>query len=327
MKSVFIAMSLTLSVIYCGTTPAQSAEQRGAEEQAAFDHGVRQGQDDLKAGRTGDAARHSGAYEGALRSAFEDGYRQGYRSIFGGLAEKGKGSNNENSAYQSGYRYGEEDYHNERGRDWRRHEAMVDPPWRAAFRRGYEEGYDQLLARNGGMTPTEKRYYEEGFRRGKQDKRDKLNRDYKRHQNLYASRYESFFRRGYDDGYGKDEGGLSPERQQAYDLGRQLGRGDAQARLSNDYTRYRARYTRATERDFRTGYQEGYDSLYGDARQQQAFREGRRLGVEDSRAGFSRDYTRHHRRYDRHTEAAFRDGYLQGYRVRNLKGNVGPPRR
>jgi hypothetical protein len=104
-------------------------------------------------------------------------------------------------AYDRGRQRGREDFRASLSRSYRRHDDDYDRYTELSFRRGYEQAYDELSEQGGGMTPVQRVHYDDGFRRGRDDREDGRSRNYKRYRDEYDSRYEKYFRRGYEAGY------------------------------------------------------------------------------------------------------------------------------
>jgi hypothetical protein len=109
--------------------------------------------------------------------------------------------------YNEGYRAGINDRRASLSSNYRRHRGSYNRQSELEFRQGYAAGYntgydpgwnDDSLNR---MNATERRYYNDGYRLGRNDARTGYNSNYRRYSNRYDRRLEPFFRRGYEAGY------------------------------------------------------------------------------------------------------------------------------
>lgn len=107
----------------------------------------------------------------------------------------------EKSSYDLGYSLGVEDFKAHLRRTYARHKGKYAQQWEEAFIEGYYDGYDTGRPDTSTMRPAEKDYYDDGFRRGKQDYQEGRRPNYMRHAGSFDPRSEPFFRRGYEDGY------------------------------------------------------------------------------------------------------------------------------
>lgn len=105
-------------------------------------------------------------------------------------------------------------------------------------------------------------FYEEGYQDGASDAQNNRSNDYRRYRSkLDGSRYESYYKQGYDAGYSS----LRPyqrwdrEQRNAYDNGFQRGDNDKRRNISRLPERYEAQYNRSYEEFFKQGYFDGYD--------------------------------------------------------------------
>lgn len=183
--------------------------------------------------------------------------------------------NSNRAEYNEGYRAGANDRNLNLGNNYRRHRQLYDRSSETEFQQGYSAGYEGR--RNDGwnnsdrdrMTDDERRNYDEGYRLGQQDARNRTTADYRRYNNRYNRWQESSFRQGYEAGYNNtgfnndsfDLNRLNPNERRVYYNGYRLGQQDARARQSFDYRRYTSRYNNRQETFFQRGYQAGYNSI------------------------------------------------------------------
>lgn len=115
---------------------------------------------------------------------------------------------------------------------------------------------------------------------------------------------------------------------QAYELGQQDGRSDAQQRQSQNYQRYTSRFDRNTEMAYRDGYNQGYSLMhnsqgelgYGNQGAAQpppardpAYNQGYDYGLRDRTSGRVADPAAHVGRYDPRYRSSFERGYYDGH--------------
>lgn len=175
--------------------------------------------------------------------------------------------------YNEGYQAGVNDRTANLNRNYRRHRGLYNRNTESEFERGYNAGYESGRYDGGynddlgGMNQNERRAYDEGYQLGQQDARSGYAANYSRHSNRYNRRQESFFRRGYEEGFNSagynndqfDLSRLNANERRAYDDGYRLGRQDARSGYSLDYRRYSNRYNNRQEAFFRRGYEVGYN--------------------------------------------------------------------
>jgi hypothetical protein len=113
------------------------------------------------------------------------------------------------------------------------------------------------------FTPIQCGYYLEGSQDGAADAQNNRSNDYRRYRNkLDGSKYESFYRQGYDAGYG----GVRPDerwtriQRDNYDDGYRNGENDRRRSISRLPERYEGQYNRSFEAFFKQGYFDGYDN-------------------------------------------------------------------
>lgn len=106
-----------------------------------------------------------------------------------------------------------------------------------------------------------------GYDFGRSDRYAGLDSRPDRYRNRVSSKHWNTFVAGYRDGYASVHGARPPGRPTApqpgyndatWRNGFSLGEQDRRRGLSNDYRRYRSRYTARTEASFRDGYQQGW---------------------------------------------------------------------
>ncbi|MBL8149221.1 MAG: hypothetical protein JNN15_04760 [Blastocatellia bacterium] len=239
----------------------------------------------------------------------------------------------EKAIYEQGFKRGKEDYKAGKSRDFKRHRSDYDFRFERFFRDGYEDGYDLKVDRNDGLQPKEKEVYDSGYRRGRQDYRAKVKKNYRRYNDEYDPRNEEIFKKGYQAGYEFQEAvgdDLKPQEKNYYNRGLQLGQEDRRANRSPSYKRYPKEYTDRFETFFKKGYEQGYGAKSVDAvnerpLDQEVYDKGYKIGREDYRKNLNRDYKRHSKEYNSRFEDTFRRGYEAGYeKEESLSGGLKP---
>ncbi len=111
-------------------------------------------------------------------------------------------------------------------------------------------------------TPIQCGYYEEGYQDGVSDAQNNRNNDYKRYRaKLDGSRYENFYKQGYDAGYVslKPYQRWDKDQKDNYDDGFRDGENDKRRGISRLPERYEGQYNKSYEVFYRQGYFDGYD--------------------------------------------------------------------
>jgi len=125
----------------------------------------------------------------------------------------------------------------------------------------YVQPYGQCGQTN--FTPIQCGYYLEGLQDGAADAQNNRSNDYRRYRNkLDGSKYESYYRQGYDAGYGNvrpDERWTRVQRD-TYDDGYRNGEIDRRRSISRLPERYEGQYNRSFEAFYKQGYYDGYDN-------------------------------------------------------------------
>jgi hypothetical protein len=114
----------------------------------------------------------------------------------------------------------------------------------------------------GNYSPIQCGYYQEAYQDGVADAQNNRNNDYKRYKiKLDSSKYETYYKQGYDAGYSSIRPYQRWERDQksAYDDGFQKGDSDKRRNISRLPERYEGQYNRTYEAFFRQGYFDGFD--------------------------------------------------------------------
>jgi hypothetical protein len=111
---------------------------------------------------------------------------------------------------------------------------------------------------------------------------------------------------------------MTPVQQGYYNQGYQDGVTDAQNNLSNDYTRYRNKYTKKFEAYYKQGYEYGYTSIRPNTtrwgtNERNSYDQGYKFGLSDRQKNISRLPERYDGRYDKNYESYFRKGYYDAY--------------
>jgi hypothetical protein len=127
---------------------------------------------------------------------------------------------------------------------------------------------------------------------------------------------------------------------QAYELGQQDGRSDAQQRQSQNYQRYTSRFDRNTEIAYRDGYNQGYSLMnnsqgelgYGNQGAAQpppardpAYNQGYDYGLRDRTSGRVADPAAHVGRYDPRYRSSFERGYYDGHNSSSSQNTPSSP--
>lgn len=114
----------------------------------------------------------------------------------------------------------------------------------------------------GNYSPIQCGYYQEAYQDGIADAQNNRANDYKRYKTkLEGSKYETYYKQGYDAGYSSIRPYQRWERDQksAYDNGFQKGDSDKRRNISRLPERYEGQYNRTYEPFFRQGYYDGFD--------------------------------------------------------------------
>jgi len=109
----------------------------------------------------------------------------------------------------------------------------------------------------------EKRAYQQGYRMGMDDFRERQRRTYARHRGQYNSQFEVAFIEGYYDGYDAsrpDSNSLAGEEKESYDDAYRIGQRDYREGKDPNFMRYSDRFAGRLENVFRRGYLDGYYS-------------------------------------------------------------------
>ncbi len=112
-------------------------------------------------------------------------------------------------AYETGVNDGRVDGGNHREKDVHRHRPHLKPDSErgACYKEGYKIGYANAAAdakgpprHEGAPTPgsNERAYYDDGCHEGTADAKMSMSMAYERHADMYDSRFEPFFKDGYD---------------------------------------------------------------------------------------------------------------------------------
>lgn len=114
----------------------------------------------------------------------------------------------------------------------------------------------------GNFTPIQCGYYQEAYQDGAADAQNNRSNDYKRYKNkLDGSKYENYYKQGYDAGYSTVKPYQRWDREQkiAYDNGFSKGDNDKRRSISRLPERYDGQYNRTYEGFFKQGYYDGFD--------------------------------------------------------------------
>jgi hypothetical protein len=108
----------------------------------------------------------------------------------------------------------------------------------------------------------EKRAYQQGYRMGADDSRERQRRTYARHRGQYNQQFEVAFIEGYYDGYdaGRQDSVVAGEEKDSYDDAYRIGQRDYREGKDPNYMRYTDRFAPRLENSFRRGYLDGYYS-------------------------------------------------------------------
>lgn len=158
---------------------------------------------------------------------------------------------------------------------------------RAEFRVGYgpEPSPGYVDGRYPDPNALGRQYYEDGYKRGRQDAAAGEGLSYERHGGEYDRRFERVFAQGYREGW-------------------------------ND------QHAKADMPPFRPGSGPAYPAGM-DAITREYYRDGYHLGKADGQAHMSGAYQRHQDHYDTRFEPAFRAGYEQGWKEYRTSGGSG----
>ena len=111
-------------------------------------------------------------------------------------------------------------------------------------------------------TPIQCGYYQEAYQDGVADAQNNRSNDYKRYRSkLDGSKYENYFKQGYDAGYSavKPYQRWDKDQKSVYDAGFQKGDSDKRRNISRLPERYDGQYNRTYEAFFKQGYYDGFD--------------------------------------------------------------------
>lgn len=111
-------------------------------------------------------------------------------------------------------------------------------------------------------TPIQCGYFQEAYQDGAADAQSNRTNDYKRYKSkLEGSKYENFYKQGYDVGYSavKPYQRWDKDQKSVYDNGFQKGDSDKRKNISRLPERYDGQYNRTHEAFFKQGYYDGFD--------------------------------------------------------------------
>ncbi len=106
-------------------------------------------------------------------------------------------------------------------------------------------------------------YFEEGYQDGVVDAQNNRNNDYKRYRSkLDGSKYETFYKQGYDAGFSsiKPFQKWDSSQRSSYDDGFRAGESDRKKNISRLAERYEGQYNRTYEAYYKQGYYDGFDN-------------------------------------------------------------------
>lgn len=112
------------------------------------------------------------------------------------------------------------------------------------------------------FTPIQCGYFQEAYQDGAADAQNNRINDYKRYKSkLEGSKYENYFKQGYDAGYSsvKPYQRWDKDQKSAYDAGYQKGDNDKRKNISRLPERYDGQYNRIYEAFFKQGYYDAFD--------------------------------------------------------------------
>ena len=112
------------------------------------------------------------------------------------------------------------------------------------------------------FTPIQCGYFQEAYQDGAADAQNNRSNDYKRYKaKLEGSKYENFYKQGYDAGYSavKPYQRWDKDQKSIYDNGFQKGDSDKRKNISRLPERYDGQYNRTYDAFFKQGYYDGYD--------------------------------------------------------------------
>jgi hypothetical protein len=125
----------------------------------------------------------------------------------------------------------------------------------------YIQPYGQCNQPN--LTPIQCGYYLEGVQDGAADAQSNRSSDYRRYRNkLDGSKYESFYRQGYDAGFSnlRPNQRWNNEQRGSYDDGYQDGENDRRRNISRLPERYEGQFSKTSEAFYKQGYYDGFDN-------------------------------------------------------------------
>jgi hypothetical protein len=106
-----------------------------------YDEGYQDGANDARGNRSNDFKRYkSKVSDRKYESFYIQGYEAGYINV---MPSGGRWNSAQRSAYDSGYRYGENDRRRNLSRSHLRYEAQYDRNYELYFQQGYFDGYDR----------------------------------------------------------------------------------------------------------------------------------------------------------------------------------------
>ncbi|MBI4747708.1 MAG: hypothetical protein HY774_04430 [Acidobacteria bacterium] len=286
----------------------------------AYENGFKRGKQDYRVNNKSDYRRYRDEYSSQTETYFKQGYERGY------AAERDRGgsmNDTQRSYYDFGYKKGREDAQSRASRNADRYLREYDNKFEPFFKKGYEDGYNRVGGGSGSPLPTdERRTYDLGYQRGREDYQANRSRNYERYSSEYNRKYESSFRQGYEAGFkgtsSDNTGGYSGTERTHYENGFERGKDDYKAGRTRDYRRYNRDYERRYEEAYRRGYESGYDQAARNdepfkTREREVYLQGVEIGKTDFRTGRTKDFRRHNREYDRQYEEYFKRGYEEGY--------------
>ena len=160
--------------------------------------------------------------------------------------------------------------------------------------------------------------YRRGYYLGFQDGKWKREEDFEHYYSDYKAETRDAFERGYHLGYenGKRDALADPaDKDRAYNDGYEAGRSDFENSLRPSPERYRARFSAATEYDFRRGYVAGFDEAHHDGgsatdAERVVYNRGYSRGADDA----TKAHAPHGDELARDLPAHDADFFLKGYR-------------
>lgn len=183
-------------------------------DRATYNEGYRAGVNDRIGNQNNNYRRHRNLYDRNTEREFQQGYSAGYESGRYNDRPNDRTDDNldrmtqiERRNYDLGFQLGQQDARANYNSNYRRHNNRFNARQAEFFRRGYEAGYDRSQYRNNDqfdlsrLSQYERRAYDDGYNLGRQDARSGSSLNYRRYQNRFNTRNESFFQRGYEVGY------------------------------------------------------------------------------------------------------------------------------